>query len=353
MSDKTVKTGKKKSISKVFKWIFIILIVVILELGAIVSSVFISESRNSTDGSRARQLLAQIHNQDERLSSLEKIPLAVSDNSQQITATTRSLGLLSENLNALSTEVKNYQLDTLEQRLSDINHKIDVLDERSNIESLVLSVALMIKENALYHRDFSYEADILAKLTQNNGALSKEVEIINKYKSASLFDYKELANQYNEFSSDLSFETEETIDSSDKNTALSKSVKMLKDTVSNINFDKVIVLKKQKGTEDQVKLLDNLEQLVKTYNYAKALDYIKNNPEFNKIDNADFTAWQEQVRRSLEFEQALLKIISTQLDTLKQDVKQNNIEPQKVLSSQDLENTPVLDEDSLNDTKVD
>ena len=131
-----------------------------------------------------------------------------------------------------------------------------------------------------------------------------------------------------------------------KNTAVSKGVKMIKDTISGIHFDRVVVLKKEKRTEQQKNLLEQLTKLVNSYNYAKALNYINSNEELKNINNQDFKVWQEAVQKKEAFDNAVSHIIAAQLSALRQDIKDGVISSQPPLNE---ENTSVVTEEKVND----
>ena len=83
MSVKVAKQEKKKNNSKFIKWILVALFIIVLEVGAIFSSVKISESRNIEQKEQIKFANGVINNQNQRLDILEKLPLLISENAKK------------------------------------------------------------------------------------------------------------------------------------------------------------------------------------------------------------------------------------------------------------------------------
>lgn len=320
---------QKKPRFKVLKWAGIVLGVALLEIGAVVASVKIIEFQNKKEQSRLENISEQLATQNNRLAVLEKLPASVSANSTQISSNFNTLTNLLQELNQLKDEVGNNKLETINQKISSVSSRIESLEESKSLEALVLSLALIIKENALYHRPFAKEAEILTDLTQGNMSASVDVEIINRFKDTSVADNYELAAQFMKFKDDLSFASKDS--SSEKNTenteksTVSKSIELIKDTVAGINFDKVVVLKKDKKTDEQKLLLVMLDNLVQSHNFTDALKYIQDNSEFADISTPAFHTWQQKVKEKLEFDTAVSKLIASQLNSLRQEISENAV----------------------------
>ena len=319
MSEKKSDNAKKKPFSKVLKIIFYIFLILLLIAGAIFASVKISDSRNLGDTSKFERITRQIAEQNNRLAALEQLSSSVSANTQQLASTAHALSLLSEKFHQLYEEVGNNKIEHMQNNLQAFDHRISDMEEQKSLEALILSVALLIKENASYHRPFVEEADILAEINQQKEANLAEINTINKYKTSEIADNMQLAQRFSEIMEDFTFSQQ--AEEEPKETRFSKSIKMIKDTVSGMHFDKVVVLKKEKKTAHQQELLDTLFKLVNAYDYAGAINFIAQNAEFTAIDNKEFTAWQTSVTDRLNFDAALSKLIANQLKTLREDIK--------------------------------
>ncbi len=318
MSVKVVKQEKKKDISKFIKWILVALLVIILEGGAIFSAVKISESRNIEQKEQIQLANGLINNQNQRLDVLEKLPLIISENVKKINALSSTLSLFSDNLLALQQTVNKETLDNLNNRLSQMDNKIEVIEETKNNEALILSIALMIKENALYNRSFAEEIDILVDLAKDQPNIQNEISTVTNMRSDIIENDISLVNTFNSFIDNLIFEDSSPMIENDKTDgAVAKSIKMIKDTVAGINFDKVVILKKDKKTNEQKALITKLSELVNSHNFSGAMNLIQTNAQFNNIKNTEFTKWQNDVQKNILFNEAISHIIASELSAIR------------------------------------
>lgn len=343
MSEIKENIKQKKPMLKALKWIAVILGIVLLEAGAVVASVKFIEFQNKDEQNKFENISMQLATQNNRLAVLEKLPASVSANSKQISSNFGAITNLLQSLNQLNEEVGNNKIKAINEQISSVSTRIESLEESKSMEALVLSLALIIKENALYHRPFTKEAAILTDLTKGNENIASDVEIINHSKETSVADDYELASQFMSFKNDLSFVKKEDLaeqssENSEKST-VSKSIELIKDTVAGINFDKVVVLKKDKKTDEQKLLLVMLENLVKAHNFTDALKYIQDNSEFANINTPAFGVWQQEVKEKLEFDAAISRLISSQLNSLKKEISENKVTLPRVAPAPQPENT--------------
>lgn len=318
MSVKVAKQEKKKDISKYIKWLIAVLLVIILEAGAIFSAVKISESRNIEQKEQIKFANGVINNQNQRLDILEKLPLLISENAKKINALSSSLGLFSDNLIAMQQIVNKETLNDLNTALQNISLRVETIEETKNNEALVLSIALIIKENALYNRSFAKDVDILTDLATDQPSIQGYISTLNSLKNENIENDVYLINKFNSLVDNIVFEEDakNIVVSSDEN-AVTKSIKMIKDTVAGINFDKVVILKKDKKTNEQKALVSKLKELVNAYNFSEALSLIRNNPQFNKVKNNDFIEWQNSVQKNIIFNEAISRIITSELSAIR------------------------------------
>lgn len=324
MSVKPVKQEKKKDLSKFIKWIWVALFVIILEAGAIFSAVKICESRNYKQSEQLQQTAGVINNQNYRLDVLEKLPLIISENTKKINTLSSTLGLFSDNLIAMQQTINKETIDNINNSLLDMGKKIEAVEETKNNEALILSLALIIKENALYNRSFAQEVDILVGLANEQPGIQNDISTIVGMKNDVIENDISLINKYNDFVGELVFE-EKTIEANtnENNSAVTKSIKMIKDTVAGINFDKVVILKKDKKTNEQKILLSKLSNLVNSYNFTEALNLIHSNPQFNNIKNDAFIKWQVEVQKNISFNEAISHIIASELSAIRSSFNNN------------------------------
>lgn len=326
MPDKPIKSEKIKVNKPYLKWFSIGFSVVLIEFIAIGSAYFIVESKNKSQQAALSDLVAKISQQNTYISELQNLPSVISSNAQRISDTEGNLRLVTENFNELKNEVGNHKVDLLAQQFNLLTHKLETLEETKNQEVLALSVALIIKENALYHRSFADEADILTQMTKDQPLVATAVQTISNLKTSYISDDLQLAEQFREIAKNLNFENNKNdIASDDKNEpegTMAKSIALIKDTVAGLNFDKVVVVKKNIQNDEQVALIDKVTKLVDRHDFANALDIIKSSPDFQKLNSEDLNQWVQDVEKKISFDEALSVIISSELSALRQDLSQ-------------------------------
>lgn len=354
MSNKSVVSQEKKPMSSALKGSLIALAVIGLEAGAIGAAVTLTEYRQRTSTPEYAVLQERLGVMTSRLSELEKLPLALSTTSQQISANSNAINLISDNLNALKEEVGNNQIRTIYERLDTAGHRIETLEETQSAETLILSLALMIKENALYHRSFAEEANLLADLGEGIPQIKSDIATLLEYKTKEIADNEALVKTYQQIAQNFTFGADITPEPKEE-TSFEKGLNLIKDSVSHIKLDRVIVLKKQKKTDEQIKLLNTLSTLVREYKFAEALQYISDNAEFSKITNPAFGQWQQNVKASLEFNQAITHIMQEQLNSFRQDIKNGTVKlPKKAEAKPQIEEPKPIDQvtETATDTSV-
>ena len=327
MSEKTAKIIKNEPKKRNYKWLLYVLIAIILELGAIGSAVFICESKAKNQTNLLDRTVEQLVLQNERIVTLEKMPLVISQLSSNISENKGNIGLLQENLNTLKEEVGNKKLEILSEKMNKLTQRIEGVEETKNRESLILSIALLIKENVLYGRDASYEIDILSSMAQEQDSLKDSIDTITKLKDKIILTDNNLQEQFNQIIEDFDFEKKQKSPQNIKEnqTAMSKSIQMIKDTVAGINFDKVVVVKKDNKTAKQKEMIATLKNLVALHNFNKAIEFVDENKEFSNAENPLFNTWLENVKNKVAFDRAISKIIATELNVLRENLRDKKL----------------------------
>lgn len=351
MSERAVKKEQNKAFPKVLKWFLAVLMVAGLEVGGIAAAVKITEMRRSDTNSNVKNNLDAISLQLRKIDALEKLPSLVSLNMQHVEATSNAVSLLSDSITQLEKEVGGNKIEKINQKIDNFSTRLNNLEETQSLEPIVLSVALMIKEDVLFGRPFAEPADVLFALGQDFPSIKEDIEVMLRYKNDIFEDNQTLATQYKSIIADFSFKTAETTPHEEENTMLSKSVKLLKDTMASMHFDKVAVLKKQKITDEEKRLLAELTDLVMSYKYDEVLDFVKANPQFSEANNETLNNWLATIQKKIEFDKALNHIIAEQLKNFR-----NNLVEFKDLSQQNSIVSPAqvdnLKEKDLSDEEV-
>ena len=325
MSEKPVQAVEKKSFSTVLKWSAILAGIAVLEVAGVVAAVKIVELKNAENTNQFNVLENKLQAQGFQISNLEKLPTSITANAGQIAENTGNLKLLTEEFNALKEEVGNKKLELLNLQMSKLDHRMETIEETKSQEALVLSLALMIKENALYHRDFAKEAEILAELSEGQTAIEESIRNIISLKSTLIPSDSQLMAEYKDAIEDFVFATpqEQTeADAQNENRgAVARSIEMIKDTVAGINFDKVVVMKKEKKSDEQQLLLNTLDNLVLANNFNDTIAFIEQNQASLPLElNPKFASWFKKIKQKVMFDSAISNIIAAELSAIRQDI---------------------------------
>ena len=319
-SEKTVQKYAKKRPSKALLLTSVALSIAVLEALAIGGAVLITESRNKGQTLQLDQLTSQISRQQEEIRNLQLLPNAIRNNAQKIAENAGNLQLYAENFNNLKNEVGNRKVDILYQQLAQVSQRTEALEEAKSVESLILSAALLIKENALYQRDFSQEADVLVQLSNGQENILSSVQTIQALKKQYIASDEQLIEQFNTIAKNFSFANTSQNNAGKEESAISKSISLIKDTVSGLNFDKIVVVKKQNRTAAQEQLIAQLTVLVNQHNFTGALDFIRSHQDFSLLETQDLSKWQADVERRISFDRAISQIISAELSSIRQSL---------------------------------
>ena len=329
MSEKSAKNINNSTPKKSYKWGLYVLIAIFLELLAIGGAVLICESKTKKQTTFLDKTAEQLVSYNNRITNLEKIPLVISQISSNVSENYGNIGLLQENLNSLKEEVGNKKMEILSEKLNQFSNRIERVEETKNREALILSIALLVKENVLYGRNASYEIDILTSMADEQDFLKESLDTLNSLKNKTVLTDIVLQTQFDKIASNFDFEKklQQTPNSNENKGRVSKSIQMIKDTVAGINFDKVVVVKKDKKTAAQKEMLETLKQLVSLHHFDKAVTFINENPDFSNAENSQFDAWLEDVKNKVNFDNAISKIITTELNILREDIRNKTILP--------------------------
>lgn len=327
MSEKAVnqeQTASKKPVSKVFIWTAGIFTVLLLEAGAIFGAVKISESQNHLHSDQLRELSHTTEALMQRLNQLENFRKDIMGNREKIAGNSGEIQLLSEKLASLTNEVGNRKIEILNQQMNGLHHRMEAVEETKSNEALILSVALLIKENVLYNRDFMDEISLLKDLAREQTELSAPIQTLEELKDVRLLTNAYLTDTYHKIIDGFSFTAPEEqeadeLQSIEKQGTIAKSLELIKDSVSGINFDKIVVIKKEKRTDEQKQLISHLSKLIDEYNFSEALAFFNKNPLFKDAQNEALNAFMKNIENKISFDKALSAIITAELSALRQD----------------------------------
>jgi hypothetical protein len=326
MSEKQASASTKTPKTKILKWFLYSLIVIFLELLAISGAVFINESKNLSQTQDIADIQNSIEKHSLRIASLEELPLNIRQLSSDFQENKGNLMLFQQNLENLKEEVGNKKIEIISQQLANISRRMETVEENKSNEALILSIALLIKENALYGRNFAYEVNILEEMASTQDLLKEDILTLKDLSSHPILSDDILTQQIILIADDFNFEkpSQNQITTEEKS-VVSKGLKKIKNTVANMNFDKVVVMKKNTNTPEQKELLSTLLDLIKTHQFVNASRLIENNPQFKDAENKEFDNWFINLKNKISFDEAISKIISSELNILRETLVNKTI----------------------------
>ena len=102
-------------------------------------------------------------------------------------------------------------------------------------------------------------------MAKNQASLYESIATIKQLNDKPILTDDILYRNFLAFAPDFNFDKKEEVkkEISPNESKVSKSIKLIKETVAGINFDKVVIMKKDSKTDEQKQLLGKLENLVK------------------------------------------------------------------------------------------
>ncbi len=320
MSKQTTNLEKKDTTSKFFKWFMYIIVACVFIGSTVAGAVYITESRAKQQLDAIYNALEQLSIQENRIASLENLPNKISHLHSTLAENIGNTNLLEEKLKSLKEEVGNKKIELLSQQVSNLGNRMDFVEETKNTESLILSIALLVKENILYGRNANTEIDILSQMAKEQPEIQASIETLNSLKNATILTDNTLIEQYLKVIDNFDFNNEPAENSENNDNAVAKSIKKIKETVSNINFDKVVVFKKDNKTEEQKILISKLTGFVNHHNFNKAIAFVNENPIFLETNNIAFSSWFSRLKEKVMFDEAISTIVSYELKAIRESI---------------------------------
>ena len=326
----------KSNSSKKAIWFLVALCIVVLDAIAVLVALFLTESK-------INEKIGSISTLENKVSYIEKethkTPQIIANLNSHINQNAGNINLLTEKFNNLNNEVGHNKFEVLSLRVNSYVNRLEELEETKNKEALVLSIALLIKENALYGRNFETEVNALKEIAYEQTELNNDIEAIQGLKDRIIPTDDTLLAQYHSIIDNFDFEKKETNNTNEQNqNMVSKSINKIKETVASINFDKVVIVKKDSKTEEQKQLIKDLTSLINQHMFSKAFDFVQKHPQFANAQDIDFDNWLRDVELRVMFDKAVSNIISNQLKAIRNNLYNNSDNIDTSRNNEDLAN---------------
>ena len=193
-------------------------------------------------------------------------------------------------------------------RLDKLEEQVDTLSKVTDDSALILTAVLMVKDTAERGSVFSYEAEILSQLAQNNIKIKEPIAIIEKTALEGVKSDVYLVNRFDDIYKDVSAKQKKEFERNWRDRINSKINEFVK------------IRRTNQATEEAKfnKPLDDIKMLVDEEDFAGALLLL------NRVDNKEWvekypalTEWIGQVENKLSFNAAIKQIANNSLAVMK------------------------------------
>jgi len=250
----------------------------------------------------------------QKLNDLQAIvgSLAVK-NSQSV-----DVSALEDKINSLETLINtaiNGKADAnsvlgLVTRTDKIETEVDRLSRINNDGALTLTAVMMVKENALDGKDFSYSAEVLSELAGNNPKISAEIDTIKNLSGSKILSDKELLVNFAKVYEQLTTKTaKEQIEKSWQDRLRSKLNELV--TVKKIDENDTA------AAEEKDDFFATLRTLFESKNICKIAAFLKNSDNAYISEDPDVKQWLVNVENKAKFAKATDKIANYSLLLIK------------------------------------
>ena len=193
-------------------------------------------------------------------------------------------------------------------RLDKLEEKVETLARVTDDSALILTAVLMVKDTAERGTIFSYEAEILSQLAQNNIKIKEPIAVIEKTAAEGIKSDVYLVNSFMTIYKEVSKQQKKEFEKSWKDRINSKLNEFIKVRRTNQ------VAPEYEGN----KPLDEIRKLVIEEDFSGALSLLKNVENKEWIEKyPSLQNWMLQVQNKLNFNAAIKQIANNSLAVMK------------------------------------
>ena len=193
-------------------------------------------------------------------------------------------------------------------RLDKLEEKVETLARVTDDSALILTAVLMVKDTAERGTIFSYEAEILSQLAQNNIKIKEPIAVIEKTAAEGIKSDVYLVNSFMTIYKEVSKQQKKEFEKSWKDRINSKLNEFIKVRRTNQ------VALEYEGN----KPLDEIRKLVIEEDFSGALSLLKNVENKEWIEKyPSLQNWMLQVQNKLNFNAAIKQIANNSLAVMK------------------------------------
>ena len=249
----------------------------------------------------------RLENLNLRLNKLEKNLLEAEDNVY--------VGISEEELNAKIAELEKdfkQKMEELSVQGIDNNQQQPVANKQTQ-EVLIASGAIIVRDLAENGESFEYETEVLKVLTTGNETASQYVDVMKKYAKSGIKGKNYLIRRFNKIFAQL-----------DEAELKSKKIEIVEENVEEPAWYKkalrwlkgLVVAEKTTKKPEFNTQDDEVLDLVNNGHLREALNALKTNDNYNKINSKPLKEWRLQAEKYLDFNHATSSLIMNSLANL-------------------------------------
>ena len=206
------------------------------------------------------------------------------------------------------------QIINLNNQINDIRNTAKKLSQTSNSGALILTSAMLIRDNISRGINCKNEAEALKILAQNIDSVNNDVEFIASHCDMDFISDNTIINRFNTIYSSVEESLKPKEEQNWKQRLISKINEYIR--ISNSRDNK-------EETYNPLKSLSPIKQLVNNHDFAAALDQLLNSSDTKLMENQDINEWYNQTKNQLHFYKALSNIINASLLIMKVEDAKN------------------------------
>ena len=212
------------------------------------------------------------------------------------------------NLSVLEAKADASTVLGIVTRLDKLEEKVDTLARVTDDSALILTAVLMVKDTAERGTIFSYEAEILSQLAQNNIKIKEPVALIEKTAEVGVKSDVYLVNKFADIYDEISKQQKKEFEKTWKDRINSKLNEFIKVRRTN-----------QKIPEfEGNKQLNDIKNLVDEEDFAGALVLLNSSENKIWVDKyQSLQEWIKQVQNKIDFNMAIKQIANNSLAVMK------------------------------------
>jgi len=223
--------------------------------------------------------------------------------------------LLQQNFNTFAkSKADNEQIITLTNQINDLRNSTKKLSQTSNSGALLLTSAMLIRDNIYKGIGCKNEAEGLKILAKNIDNISQDVEFISNHCNTGFVSNNTLINNFN----DIYNQTEKKLQPKDEQNWKQRLSTKLGEYVQISNRNQP-----QQEPYDPIKILSPIKQLVNGGDFSAALNELSKPQNQNLMSDENLQNWYEQTKNQLDFYKSLSNIINASLLIMKVEDAQN------------------------------